>query len=465
MGQLLRHKHYDVVVIGGGSAGIAAAISAKKNGANVLMIEAGPALGGELVSGLPIDGCLNARGEWIVGGVARTLFDALNEVGGYIGPIFDWRLIWAVCLDPEMFKLVIVEMVARHSVPVLLYTFAEDVVLDQVGHVSGIIVVNKNGRTLITADVFVDCSGDADIAVQAGASHEQGGSNGELQPVTLVFRMTNVDYERYLTFIRDNPHEYILGESPIIDKSIEECAAEIYRSGYPFAGLSANAPMLRSAIQAGEMFPCTAIYIWPTSLQRREVGFNTTRIANLDATDTDSLSAALSTLTEQVNRAMRFAQSHLPGFESSFLSGVAPRIGIRETRRIVGDKTLRTRDVVNGVKFDDGIAKGGHHVDVHGAGTDQQRVPVESGMSYDIPYGTLIPRGLKNVLVAGRCISSEREANGSVRVMGQCLATGEAAGLAAAMMIEQGLGDTRDVPIVELRQRLKSQGAILDGTN
>jgi hypothetical protein len=318
MGSALNHKHYDVVVVGGGSAGCAAAIAAKKQGANVLLVEAGPALGGELVSGLPIDGCLNQRGEWIVGGVARELFDALDEAGGYIGPLFDWRLIWAVCLDPEMFKLVIVETIARYKIPVLLYTFAEDVVMGPDGSVQGIIVVNKNGRTLITADAFVDCSGDGDVSVLAGADFLHGSPKGEFQPITLVFRMTNVDYGRYVTFVRDHPEEFILGESTVIDKSAAECAEEIYKSGYPFAGIKASGPLLSREINSGRMFPCTAVYVWPTSIQRREVGINTTRIANVDATDTVKLSMALSTLTDQVNKAMRFLQEQVPGFEQSF---------------------------------------------------------------------------------------------------------------------------------------------------
>jgi hypothetical protein len=464
MSQTLKTRHYDVVVVGGGSAGISAAISARKNGANVLLVEAGPSLGGELISGLPIDGCLNQRGEWIVGGVARELFDHLDAAGGYIGPVFDWRLIWGVCLDPEMFKLVIVESIARYQIPVLLYTFAEDVVTNN-GHLKGIVVVNKNGRTLITADQFIDCSGDGDVAVLAGGEYLHGSESGEFQPVTLVFRMTNVDYMGYLTYVRDNPDQFILAESSVIDKTPAECALELYKAGYPFAGLKADSDLLGTAIASGEMFPCTSVYVWPTSVQRKEVGLNTTRIANLDATNTENLSMALSTLTEQVVQALKFLQNHVPGFENSFLSGVAPRIGIRETRRVLGEKVLQTEDVAAGEKHADGIAKGGHHIDIHGGGTAQQRIPVEDGRSYDIPYGTLIPRHLKNVLLAGRCISSTRAANGSVRVMGQCMATGEAAGLAAAMCVQNGWQDVRDVPVDELRQRLKAQGAVIDGTH
>jgi hypothetical protein len=464
MAQQLRTRSYDVIVIGGGSAGVAAALAAKKNGASVLLVEAGPTVGGELVSGLPIDGCLNVRGEWIVGGVARELFDACDAAGGYIGPVFDWRLMWGVCLDPEVFKLAIVETLARRRVPLLLYTFVEDVVVDG-GRVKGVVAVNKNGRTLLMADTFIDCSGDGDVAVLAGADSEKGSLKGEFQPVTLVFRMGNVDGQAYLEFVRDNPEEFILADHPFLNKTKAECAMELYQAGYPFAGLSANGQLLGQAINSGEMYPCTSVYVWPTSMARREVGLNTTRLADLDATDTERLSEALSTLTDQVLTCLRFVKKQVPGFAAAHLSGVAPRIGIRETRRIVGEYVLTAEDVLEGEKREDGIAKGGHHVDVHGSGTYQRRQPVKDGQSYDIPYGCLVPQKLENVLVAGRCFSSTREANGSARVMGQCLATGQAAGTAAAMCVANGWSNVRQVPLPELRQRLKAQGAIIDGTH
>jgi hypothetical protein len=463
MAKTIQTHHYDVIVVGGGAAGVAAAIASAQNGAHTLLVEAGPSVGGELLSGLPIDGCLNAQGEWIVGGIAADLFARTRQLDGYVGAIFDWRLIWGVCLDPEVMKLVVVEALARHNVHTLLYSFVEDVVLDG-NRVAGIMVVNKNNKTLLTADFIIDCSGDGDVSVLAGAPYEKGSPKGEYQPVTLVFRMSGVDYPALLEFVRDHPEEFILGESPIHKKTPAECAQEIYKSGYPFAGLNAKGPLLSAAIASSEMFPCTAVYMWPTSPARRELGFNTTRIADIDATDTVALSESLSTLVEQVRMAMTFARKNIPGLSQATLSGVAPRIGIRETRRIMGEYVLTADDVVTGRKFPDGIAKGGHHVDIHGSGTAQKRIPVQNGRSYDIPYGCLVPKNISNVLVAGRCLSSTREANGSARVMGQCMATGEAAGTAAAMCVEIGWRDVRQMDVTELRRSLEAQGAVLDGT-
>lgn len=460
----MHERRYDVVVVGAGAAGVAAALAARKNGKRVLLIDAGPAVGGELVSGLPIDGCLNASGEWIVGGVARRLFDSAREIGGFVLPLFDWRLIWAVCVDPVTLSLAIVQTLAREKVDLLLYTLITDVVSDS-GTVTGVVATNKNGQTLITADFFIDCTGDGDVAVAAGAPFELGGPNNTFQPVTLVFRMANIDYGKYLAFVRDNPDEYILGDSPVIgDRSKAECAKEIYDSGYPFAGLSASASVLGTAIESGRMYPCTAVYVWPTAPDRRELGLNTTRIANVDATDTEALSGTLSALSEQVGQCVRFVRDSLPGFEEAALSAIAPRVGIRETRRIMGEHVLDADEVVEGRKSEHGIAKGGHHIDVHGAGKDQVRVPVKDGKSYDIPYGCMIPRRVKNVYVTGRALSSTREAHGSATVMGQCMATGEAAATAASICIENGNADARSIDIQDLRSRLKEHGVVIDGT-
>lgn len=458
-------RDYDIVVVGAGPAGVAAALAASRYSSSVLLIEAGPTLGGELISGLPIDGCMNARGERIVGGIAQELFDDVRELGGFVRPLFDWRLIWAVCIDPVYFNLAINRRVARTGVDLLLYSLVADVDVES-GSVSGITVRNKAGLSRISGRIFIDCSGDADLATLAGGPVEKGGPEGQFQPLTLVFRLGNVNYADYLCFIRDNPDQFILGSSPVLaDKTPAECALGIYESGYPFAGLSSRSSLLGNAIDSGRMYPCTAIYAYPTCPDRGELGINATRIANIDATDPDALSGALPVLSDQVAQCMEFARNELPGFQNALLNGLAPRIGIRETRRVIGEDTLTADQVVSGSKSENGIAKGGHHVDIHGAGKHQLRTPVKGGDSYDITYGCLVPQRLRNTLVAGRCLSSTREANGSVRVMGQCMATGEAAGIAAAIAVEQGLKDTRSVPVHALRARLQIEGAVLDGTN
>lgn len=466
MAQTLREERYDVVVLGGGSAGIAAAVSAARDGARTVLVDAGPMIGGELVSGIPVDGCLSSRGEWVVGGVVRELFAECDALGGYIGPIFDYRSLHVVAVDPEIMKIAVVNFVTRHGVKLLLYTFADEVIA-QDGRVAGIIVLNKNQRTLLRAQLFIDCSGDGDLAIGAGAPFELGdAAAGDLQPVTMVFRMLGVDGERLLRFVRDHPENFGLAEYPGITLSKKECAEALYRQGQPKVFAIAEGPLLGAAIASGEMFKTSMIGVTPVSAKRREVSLNTTRIGNLDATKTEVLSRALPDLLEQVWMCASFLQKRMPGFETAVFSGIAPRIGIRETRRVIGDYVLSGAEILEARKRADGIAKGAHELDIHKSGTGHRRATIRDGGSYDIPYATLVPRNLKNVLVAGRCMSATREAHSSARVMGTCMAMGEAAGAAAAMCVgaNDWGGDVREVQVKRLRDVLRDHGAVLDGT-
>ena len=463
---MIRQEHYDVIVLGGGSAGIAAAVAASRNGARALIVDAGPMIGGELVSGIPVDGCLSTAGEWVVGGISRDLFAICDRMGGYIGPITDYRSLTIVCVDTEVMKLAVVKMVNEAKVKLLLYTFAEEVIADN-GEVKGIVVLNKNGRTLLTAKVFIDCSGDGDLAIGAGAPFEVGdASNGDLQPVTLIFRMMDVEPEPLLRYVRENTDSFGLAEYQDKRMSVKEAADALYKQGMPKVFLTAHGPLMRKAIADGKLHQSSMIGITPISIQRKEVSVNTTRVGHLDATKTDKLSQALPELMDQVWDCAKFLQSSLPGFENAVFSGIAPRIGIRETRRIVGEQSLSADDLMQARKRDDGIGKGSHELDIHLSGTGHIRSTIKDGGSYDVPWGCLIPKTLKNVLVAGRCFSSSREAHSSARVMGTCMAMGQAVGTAAAMMIRdpQWKGDVRELPVAKLRDVLRAQGAVLDGT-
>jgi FAD dependent oxidoreductase len=455
-------KNADIAVVGSGPAGVAAACAAADNGANVTLIEANPFPGGELVSGLPVDGCLNARGEWLVGGPAQALFQGCRRRDGYIGPLFDWRLNWGVCIDPVAMRLAIVEELARRRVRLMLGSIVHGAAARD-RRVTTIDIVQRQGRVQLAADVFVDASGDGALAVLAGGEYEQPDA-GDLQPVSLTFRVGNVDTPTLMTFIRDHPEEFMLAESPVIDKSPAACARALYDAGLPFVPLSAKGNVLGQAIATGAVAPCTAVFMWPTSLARHEVGLNMTRLAGIDATNNAARSTALPELARQVEKGVAFLRAGMPGFADAVLADTAYGVGVRETRRIRGEAVLSDAAVREARRSDDGIARGAHHIDIHGSGTAQTRIPVRGGGSYDIPFGCLIPRGFRNLLVAGRCLSSTRPANGSCRVMGTCLATGQAAGTAAAMLHVEQIPDPRQLDVAVLRARLIAQGAILDGT-
>lgn len=461
MSRVIQTLDCDVMVVGGGSAGIAAAVSAARNGASTILVDAGPTIGGELISGLPLNACLNARGDWVVGGVVRELLDRCDALGGLVPPYFDWRSLWLVCVDPEIVKYVVMDMVQAAGVQLLLSTFAEEVVVED-GVINGVVVLNKLGRTLIRAGTYIDCSGDGALSVMAGASYEDGDGSGAYQPVTMMFRMQGVETEPLLDFIRRNPHYAGLGERPdLITMSKRECAERLYEQGVPSVFLDGKGDLIQRAIADGEMYPCGLLAICPISPARKEVSLNTTRLADLDATNAEVLSRALPQLIEQVWQCVGFLRARVPGFESAVFSSLAPRIGIRETRRVMGLEVLQRDDVLTGRKRPaDGIGKGAHELDVHGGGDNHRREMIRDGGDYDIPFGCLVPRDTRNLLVAGRCLSASREAHGSARVMGTCMAMGQAAGTAAAMRRETGV-PVPEISVADLRDRLSAQGAVV----
>ena len=455
---------YDAIVFGGGTAGTIAAIAAAQNNARTLLVESQGTVGGESVTGLPFLGVCNSRGEWIVKGVLQRLLDDCRKRGGYVGRICDWRTVYGVCVNPDIFRLCLIDMLEESGVELLLHTSLSEVTSNS-GRINHCTVLDRSGtRKELAADFFVDATGHAVLAALAGAATEGGTDADTVQPISLVFRMANVDFDLLLSFVRDNPHEVLLAENPVFKKTPEQCAAELCNHGYPYLALSARGSVLGNAIKDGSMYPCTAVFMSPTSLNRREVTLNTTRISGMNPGDIQSLSAALPELSKQVSIATSFLKNHVPGFYNSEISAIAHHIGIRETRRILGKATLQTEAVAEGKKDSEGIAKGAHHIDIHGSGTQQTRIPVKDGRSYDIPYGCLIPKDFSNLLAVGRCLSSTREANGSARVTGTCMATGEAAGTAVAMCVSGNVSNVAALPVQTLRQQLRRQGAVLEGT-
>lgn len=466
MSETIQHHTYDVVVIGGGCAGIAAAAAAAKNGVRTLLVEAGPSVGGELLSGMTIDGAINALGEPIVGGILNELIDELRALGGYAESLNDWRLIRYICFDPVYMQVAISRVLHRYGVEVLLHTtLTQAAVAD--GRVQGVFLRNKGGNHYVAAGAFVDCSGDGDLCAMAGAPFELGSSEGELQPVSMIFRMSGVETEPLLQYVREHPEAVAVGEGKEIrgGRTDQELVEELYKQGQPTVFFKGDGPLLAEAIRSGEMYPTALIMIQPTSPARKEVCINSTRVGRINALDTKALSGTMGELFDQIAVCVGFLQRRVPGFEQAQLSAVAPRIGIRETRRIVGEYVLTGEDVAAARKFSDGIAKGCHHIDIHQDGAGQVRIPIQGGGSYDIPFGSLLPKTLGNVLVAGRCLSADRAAQGTARVMGGCIAMGQAAGTACALYRAEGLNDMRALDTDRLRSVLKEQGAVIDGTH
>ncbi|MCK5844230.1 MAG: FAD-dependent oxidoreductase, partial [Victivallales bacterium] len=362
------------IIVGAGVAGLAAAIIAAKNGADVLLIESESTVGGDLFSGMPLLGAYTSLGDCCVHGVLDEIINTCKAVDpdGYIGPVCDWRTVYGLCSDPEILRLAVFELLKKYNVKILLNSTVIGV--DCVsGSVKSIRVATRNATHSVDCGCVVDATGGGNITSMTGGEVYNGDEDGQFQPMSLLFRMADVQFEPLLRFIRDNPSEALLSENPVMRKTPAEAALAVYEGGYPYVAIAASGKLLGSAIKDGDIHQCTATFITPTSMRRGEVCVNATRIAGIDCTDDLAVSAALLDLSAQVANLARFFQKRVPGFSYSSISSIGNRVGVRETGRIKGEYILTQNEVVEATRHSDCIAKGAHHVDIHGAGTAQIR--------------------------------------------------------------------------------------------
>lgn len=408
----------EVIVIGGGPAGICAAIAAAEEGADTLLVERYGFLGGMATAGLvnPFMPYRNSK-EQVNAGLFQRMIDYLDAEGAW-----SHRPQSPDAFDPELAKLALDRMVEDAGVRRLLHTALLDAEVSG-AVVSRAITESKTGTQGMSAKLFIDASGDADLAARAGAEFAIGrDEDGFCQPMTMNFRMANVD------------------EARLPDR---DTINELYNA----------------AKERGEIDNPRENCLWFYTTRAGEIHFNTTRVVKLDATKAEDLTLAEETARRQVRQMIAFLQRDVAGFEQAHLSVLPAQIGIRESRRIVGDYELTVEDVLQARKFDDGIARGCYPVDIHnpsGTGTVIQHLP--AGEAYDIPYRCLCPKGFDNLLIAGRPICSDHAAHSSHRVMPIAACNGEAAGVAAAMCVRSG-SDIRGVDVRALRTTLKGRGA------
>ena len=401
------YGRFDVVVVGSGAAGASAAIASARAGANTLLIEKLPFLGGNSTAVLDTFYGFYTPGDRafkVVGGIGDEVVAGLRHIGSVIERPNTYGAGTGVTYVAEELKVVWERLVVESGAAVLLHAFVQDVVVSD-GRITELIVATKAGLRRIEASVVVDASGDADVCHQAGFRYETAGSIDPAQTLTTTFRMANVDHV---------------------------ARAEIGKEGLH--------ALMAEAAESGEY-----------DLPRREGSDHITPIPGVIEGRRQAVEYA------------RFLIDRVPGYEQAALVALSSQIGLRETRRVYGDYRLTRDDVLTARQFDDQVGLCGAPIEDHhggeGTGTTWRYLP--DGSAVGIPLSTLVVRDGLNVLAAGRCFSASHDAQASVRSMAQCMAMGQAAGTTAAFAVGRG-GSVRDVPIPDVRDRLVADGAILE---
>ncbi|MBQ3055176.1 MAG: FAD-dependent oxidoreductase [Oscillospiraceae bacterium] len=415
---------YELIVVGGGFAGFAAAVSAAKEGVDVLLIERNNCLGGAAANALVMPFMKywtnhpeTKERKYLCGNLFLEITDELKKLSGIMSTMSDF--------DEEILKLVLNRMAKKYGVTLLFHaTVTEAVVQD--GKVESVKVYGKSGTLEFYADHLIDATGDAELCALSGCEFKLGREADKLcQPMTLCFRLGGVNKTEF----RKN--------RAMIDP--------LYRQ-FQEKGLIKN--------------PRENLLIFDT-LNDGVLHINSTRIIKKDPTDPFEITEAEIEAREQVFELYGFLKDNIPGFEHARVLSTAMHIGIRESRKIVGEYVLTEQDLLSLARFDDAIAHANYAIDIHnpeGCGTHWHEF--KSGEWYEIPYRCLIPKGMKNLLAAGRCISSTHEAQASYRIMPFCCELGQAAGCAVAVAKEDGKS-LHGIDVKKLQKKLRVEGFVI----
>ncbi|WP_407180631.1 FAD-dependent oxidoreductase [Bradyrhizobium sp. STM 3562] len=426
---------YELVVLGGGPAGLMAAVAAGRAGRKVLLVERHGFLGGMGTAAGVTNFCglyANVHGEHIqvVRGLADELLARIERLGGLNTPHLIFGKILARSYDVPAFKLAADDLLLQSKVDVLFHAFAVGVAMASEGLVDAVILETKSGRMAVKGRLFVDASGDGDLAVWAGAPFEKGDGSGNMLYPSTMFRINGVDPER-------------AGEAwSTIPKLMEQAEAE-GRFSFPRKG----------AIVRPQKNPIE----WRVNITQLHEADGLA----VDGTDAASLSRGELQGREQVLRTFRFLQT-VPGFENSYIVDIAPQLGIRETRRITGDYVLSEDDVLGCADFADSIGRNGWPIEEHAQGDVAWRWPdIPKARGYNqLPYRMILPRAIDNMFVVGRCASMTHLGQSAARVTGACFAMGEAAGTAADIALRGNIRP-RAVDPKALQDALAAQGVLL----
>ncbi|MFO7937218.1 MAG: FAD-dependent oxidoreductase [Kiritimatiellia bacterium] len=447
----------DIVVVGGGAAGLTAALSAARNGADTVLIDNNGFLGG-LSTTLPWLGFHDRDYRLIVKGLPLEFVHRLQETGAGAPFEYDIKCGSAFSFDSHMWKCIAMQMCVEAGVKVLFQTRVTGVLQDG-NRVTGVIAYDKSGFRKITAPMVIDCSGDGDVAAMAGAAWKKGrDDDGLVQTPTLVFKLGGVDRDGFIAGCRNdalNYREWLADYPKLRTKTVARLddMRVIVCGGY--------ASLVEKARKAGDIdLPQT--HIVGVKLHRPdEFLVVMTRVLGLDPVNGDSINEAYYHLYRQIPMLVKFFRKYVPGFGNSNLREIASVLGVRESRRITGEYTLTENDLVSGRVFDDAVCMGAYHIDIHRpAGTWVESKNVKA---YTVPLRSLIVKDFEGLMVAGKCFSATHEALASTRVVPVCMGMGEAAGVAAVMALSSGCS-VRELDVGNLQNALQFQGVELGRT-
>lgn len=408
----------DVLVVGGGPAGLSAAFTAAKMGRSVLIVEQMNCLGGIATAGMHGHICVynswHDFSERVVGGTCYELADRLTK-DGYA--TFNNRSLF---FEVERMKYLL-ECMAKElngNLKLLYYTQFSDVVVDD-NEIAYVIIQNKSGRQAIKPKIVIDCTGDADVCARAGVPYEKGKKeDGTMQPMTLMFQIGGVDHDTF-----------------------EEFETKGYMERYGLTENNSDYELWKEAQENGDMepFQTKTMGWWWCATRPDQLGVNFTHINHVDATNAEDLTYATIEGRRQAYASLEVFRKYMPGLEHAWMSHTGALIGTRESRRIAGEYKIKAEDLLNEREFDDSIGYGSFFIDIHncsGPGMDKDMYRPHKGFKYQIPYRALLPKNIDNLIAAGRCISCDHIALGSLRVMPQCFIEGDAAGCAAALSLK-----------------------------
>ncbi len=455
----MNHKtlEFDVVVAGGGPGGIPAAIVAARNGAKTLLVEKNGYLGGNLSIGLPMLAFLDRWGHQVTAGIAQDYVDRLIKRGACRGHTRCPMHNSITTYHHDISKIVLMEMCREAGVEVLLHTQAVDTDVEN-GRLKSVSLFGKGYRIRANAKVFIDATGDGDVAYMAGAAYEMGQKGtGVLQPPTCMFSVGGVDEQAFFSFLQSDPEQMKLSDTIEVDPGFD---AAHFRStqNYVVVGLR----KLFSQLKAKGELPVTRdTFIAINSMLPGEHNINCTRHQGIDGSDLFDLTRAETEGLVQIEQLTQTMRKHIPGYENCYITRIYPSVGIRETRRFLGKKQLTEDRILEGDIPQDTIGLGSYIIDIHdgqGAGTIVKKVD-----AYGIPYGCMVARDIGGLMFAGRCVSLDAVVMSSARVMPTCMVIGEGAGVGAALAVRHGISPAQ-VDVQEARAILRASGVLLEKT-